>query len=252
MKTLNLTKLVLCAVLAVPSAKAGEEVDRLLAEYSNIKTVTCQIRRTKEGALGKMRFLSRVYWTNKDQLNAEGITPLKRRTIVDGKRLWQYVEGDPKGFSRPVSDLSEQMTISLRMVPGTAMDQLLRLKGLKESELPASGTGKRAGIQTDSQYVVLSVDDKGRLTQLQFFKTPAMKQLTAQYDYSDFTEAIPGVWIPLTQETSVHNGNINIKETVKVDRFIANKPIAESLFIPSTFFDKDIDFVDDFAKIFPE
>ncbi len=253
MKVSKLLLRSLLLLLPASSALAGEEVDRLLAGYSNIDTVTCQIRRTKKGELGKMTFLSRVYWTGKDQLHAEGIAPMKRRTIVDGKRLWQYVEGDPKGFSRPIEELSDQMIISLKMVPGTAMDHLLRLKGLEEQTVPDDDAGrKRIGIRTDAQYVLLSLDDKGRLIRLQFFKTPAMNELMAQYDYSDFTEAAPDSWVPLKHMIIQHGEKSDFEETVKIDRYIANKPVATSLFIASSFFDKDVDFVDDFAKIYPE
>lgn len=250
MKAFKLLLPTLC-LLVQSSAFGGKEVERLLAEYSKIETVTCQIRRTKVGAAGKMKFLSRVYWTNKDQIHAEGIAPVKRRTIADGERLYQYVDGDPKGFSRPIANLSEQMTISLRLVPGTAMDHLLRLRGLEEKELPSTGeTATRIGIQADNNYVVLSFDEQKRLIGIDFFKTPEMKTLNATYRYRDFLEAVPGAWIPLSHETTVENDKMSYKETVRVDRFIANKPIAQSLFISSSFFDKDIDFVDEFAKIF--
>ncbi len=253
MKNVILTMLALCATWVAHSAKAGEEVDRLLGEYSKIETVTCQIRRTKEGDLGKMKFLSRVYWTNQSQLHSEGISPLKRRTIVDGQQLWQYVQGDPKGFSRPIGELSEQMRISLEMVPGTPMDQLLRLKDLDETALADDAQpAKRIGIKTDNQYVLLRFDQQNRLTGMDFFKTEAMEEKTVSYAYSDFLEAVPGTWVPLTHEVAARNDGSEFRETIKVDRFIANEPIAESLFIPSSFFDKNIDFVDDFAKIFPE
>jgi len=253
MKTVHLLFPALSLAFFSATVHAGKEVDRLLAEYAQIETVSCQIRRTKEGPAGKIKFLSRVYWTNQNKLHAEGITPVKRRTIIDGEALWQYVEGDPKGFSRPINELSEQMTISMKLVPGTAMDHLLRLKGLEETELPLNEEAfSRVGIQTDKQYVVLLFDDSDRLAGIRFYKTPEQKDLVARYSYRDFTEAVPGVWVPLTHEANVHNETIEFEETVKVDRFSANKPIAESLFIPSSFFDKDIDFVDDFAKIFPE
>ena len=139
------------------------------------------------------------------------------------------------------------------MVPGTAMDHLLRLKGLEETVLPnEDGQEKRVGIQTDNQYVVMRLDDQARLVGLQFYKTSEMKDLTSQYSYSDLKEVLPNVWVPLTHEAEIHNDNIDFKETVKVDRFTANDPIAESLFIPSSFFYKNIDFVDEFAKIFAE
>jgi hypothetical protein len=248
-----LPAIAVCLTCSFP-AFSGKEVDRLLEGYRQIETVTCHIRRTKEGAAGKMKFISRVYWTNKDQLHAEGITPLKRRTISNGKQLYQYVEGDPKGFSRPIGTLSEQMTISLRMVPGTAMDHLLRIEGQEETTLPAiAGSAKRIGIQTENNYVVLLFDVQDRLTGIRFFKTEKMQDLTAQYDYRDFREVAPGTWVPLTHETHAHQDKqMKFQEIVKVDRLVVNKPIAESLFIASSFFDKDIDFVDDFAKIFPE
>lgn len=252
MKALKLFFFGLAFILVPAAACAGNEVDRLLAEYAKIETVTCQIRRTKEGPAGKIRFLSRVFYTNKNQLHAEGITPVKRRTIADGQRLWQYAEGDPKGFSRPIDELSEQMAISLKMVPGTAMDHLLRLKGMEETVLPTDGAAaKRVGVAADTQYVVLQFDASERLSEIAFFKTKEMKEQKASYAYSDFVEVVSGAWIPMTHEATIHNDQLDFKETVKIDRFIANQPVAESLFFAPGFFDKDIDFVEDFAKIFP-
>ena len=78
---------------------------------------------------------------------------------MDGRSLWQHAEGDPKGFSRPIDQLSDQMRISLEMVPGTAMDHLLRLKGMEESVLPADESGaRRIAIQLEKQYVVMTID----------------------------------------------------------------------------------------------
>lgn len=253
MNTIKLLFPLLTLVLLSHSAHAGEEVDRLLSEYAKIETVSCQIRRTKEGSAGKIKFLSRVYWNKQGKLQAEGITPVKRRTIADGEKLWQYAQGDPKGFSRPIAELSEEMAISLKMVPGTAMDHLLRLKGLDETVLPDQGDAARQiGIQADTQYVVLTFDCADRLSAIEFFKSAEMNEKYASYIYRDFMEIESGIWIPLTHEVTALNEKIEFKETVKVDRFIANQPIAESLFIASSFFDKNIDFVDDFTKIFPD
>ncbi len=248
------SNLALPALLASAlAAFGGPEVDRLLAEYTKIETVTCQIRRNKEGAEGKAMFLSRVYWTNKGQIHSEGITPIRRRTIADGERLWQYMEGAPKGFSRPIAELSEQMTISLKLVPGTAMEHLLRLKGMEEAELnPAPDAARRIGIQTEQKYVVLRFDAQDRLAGIDFYRTADCTGKLASYEYTNFVEAVAGTWVPLTHHTTVHDGTIDFEETVKVDRFVANRPVADSLFIASNFFDKGIDFVDDFAKIFPE
>lgn len=253
MKTPQPIQPILALLLFAVPVFSGPEVDRLLKEYGKIETATCQIRRTKEGAAGKIKFLSRVYYTNRNKIHAEKITPIKQRTIADGKSLYLHIEGTPKGFSRPIDELSEQMTISLKLIPGTAMDHLLRLKGLDETVLETSTeAAKRIGIQTERQYVVLLLDPKDRLTGIEFYKTAAMKDQTANYAYHDFTEVLPNVWIPFTHEANICNDEHPFKETVKIDRFVANQPIAESLFIPSSFFDKNIDFVDDFARIFAE
>lgn len=239
-------------ILAIP-ALGGPEVDRLLAGYAQIETVACQIRRNKEGEAGKMTFLSRVYWTNKNQIHSEGITPFRRRTIADGERLYQYMDEAPKGFSRPIGELSEQMALSLQLVPGTAMEHLLRLRGCEEAILePEKDAPKRVGIQLEDKYVVLRFDGQDRLIGVEFYRAADRKEKTAAYEYSHFVEAAPGAWVPMTHRATVQDGKIDFKELVKVDRFVANKPVADSLFIAGNFFDKGIDFVDDFAKIFPE
>lgn len=253
MKAPKLIVVALSSLILIPAAQAGKEVDRLLKEYSKIETVSCRIRRTVDGEVGKIKFLSRIYYTNKDQLHVENLTPVKRRTLADGKRLYQYGEGDPKGFLRPISELSEPMTISLHKVPGTAMDHLLRLKGMEEQLLPKKGEAeKRIGIDTGKQYVVLLFDEQDRLIEVQFYKTAEIKEKTADYTYSDFQEILTDVWIPFHHSASLRANGNNFTETVRIDRFIANNPVAESLFVASSFFDKNIDFVDDFAKIFPE
>ena len=253
MKAPKLILTALSALVLIPAAHAGEEVNRLLKEYSKIETVSCRIRRTVDGEETKIKFLSRIYYTNKDQLHVENLTPVKRRTIADGERLYQYGEGDPKGFSRPIGDLSDAMILSLRKVPGTAMDHLLRLKGMKETPLPKSNpAAKRIGIDTGKQYVVLLFDDHGRLAEVEFYKSAEMKEKTADYTYSDFQEVLPDVWVPFHHSASLTANGNSFSETVRIDRFVVNNPVAESLFIASSFFDKDIDFVDDFAKIYPE
>ena len=201
-----------------------------------------------------MKFLSRVYYTNQHKLHAEKLTPVKQRTIVDGETLFQYTAGsNKKGFSRPIEQLSQQMKISLEYVPGTAMNHLLHLKGRAETALPATEEAlKRVGLQTDNKYVVLLFNADNRLSGVDFFKTEAMETKIADYNYSDFSEVVPGTWVPLAHVATMSNDSITFTEKVKIDSYVANKPIAASLFIPSNFFDKDIDFVDDFAKIFPE
>jgi hypothetical protein len=133
------------------------------------------------------------------------------------------------------------------------MDQLLRLKGMEEHPLPAGeGGARRVGIQADRNYVVLLLDADNRLAGIDFFKTPDMKEKTAEYRYSDLSEVVPGAWVPFTHQARILSKEAPFTETVKVDSFVANQPVAETLFIASSFFDKNVDFVDDFKKIYPQ
>ncbi|MBM4153286.1 MAG: hypothetical protein FJ220_07180, partial [Kiritimatiellaceae bacterium] len=143
--------LVFCALAGSVSAT---EVERLLNEYRQIKTLTCQIRRTVSGQQGDIQFMSRVYWQNDDRFHAENLTPISRRIISDGTRFYSYAEGDSKGFSRPVNDLSERMLLSLRQIPGTPMDNLLRLVKYEEQILEPIDGLRRTAYRTEKQYVI--------------------------------------------------------------------------------------------------
>ena len=252
MKLSQLVPSLFAALFITSFSFAGQEVDRLLAEYGEIETATCKIRRTKKNAGGKIKFLSRVYYTNQGQLHAEGLSPFKRRTIADGEKLFQYVEGDPKGFSRPINQLSKQMSISLSSVPGSPMKHLLRLKKLQESPLPPMEETTRVGLLDDQKYAVLLFDAQKRLIGIDLFKSAEMKVKIAAYTYENLSEVLPGIWIPFTHQISITDGEFQMQETIKVDSFTANQPIAASLFIPANFFNKNIDFVGNFEEIFPE
>jgi hypothetical protein len=245
-------KMTLLLALSVSMSVCAGEVDRLLNEYSPIETVSCKIRRTVDGAGGSMRFISRVYWQNDDKLHADNLTPVPRRIISDGDRFYSYAKGDPKGFSRPVSGLSEMMLRSLRKIPGTAMDHLLLLKGSPEEELAAKDGLRQVGVRPEGKYVVLGIDEAGRLARMDFFKTGEMKEKIAGYEYSGFSEVLPSVWVPMLHQAGLTTPDgATYTETIRVDEFYVNRPIAASLFDSSIFFDKNIDFADSFSEIYP-
>ena len=80
-----------------------------------------------------------------------------------------------------------------------------------------------------------------------------MKQRTASYRYDHFSEVIPGVEIPLEHRGSLYApGRTPTLESVRVDAFVGNQPVAASLFDAATFMGSDIEFVADFAKIYEE
>lgn len=247
-KYLLVTLFILCLTTDLSSAETL--VDKLLASYGRIRTVSCEVRKVTESSAGKIRSLSRVYYKKPNRIHVDNIEPLKRRIIADGSHLYSYIEGDPKGFSRSIDKLDDDMAMSLRKVPGTAMDHLLRLKGVSEQNLdPEQGFPVRKGYKTSKVFVVLSLDARGRLARIEFYGDPAMKNKTAQYDYSHFHEVLSDVWIPCLHKVTATIGNVKSKETIRITNLTVNKPIAKSLFVAAPFF-KNVEFVDNFEDVY--
>ena len=186
--------------------------ERLLASYDPVKTVSCQVRKDSEAGGKTMRMLSRVYYEKPDRLHVDQPAPIPRRIVADGTTFYSYIEGDPRGFSRPVEKLSEEMLINLRKVPGTAMDHLMKLKGLAETNLPPTAEfAERKGYDTGKLFVVLSADATGRLARIEFFPTPAMTEASLRCDYSEFQDAGGGVCIPCLHVAVLKVGGVESK-----------------------------------------
>ena len=245
----SMCKGILMVGLAV-SARGETLVDRLLASYDGVQSMQGEIRKdTKAGGL-EVRKLSRVYFARPDQLNVETFSPVKRRIVADGTTFFSFMEGDPKGFSRPVARLDEDWLISLRQVPGTPMDQLLRLKGLPEQELPPTETAPvRRGYQAAKVYVVLEAETNSRLNAIEFYADPDLAQRTARFDYSAYTELAPGLWFPLLHKARLQQGGVESEETTRVSNAVVNQPIPAALFLPATFF-KGVEFTDNLDDIY--
>ncbi len=223
----------------------------LCAGYENIKTVSCEVRKTTTSEETTVRMLSRVYYMQTNLLHVENTAPEKRRIISDGKRLYYHGEENPRGFSRPLAELSEEWMTSVQSVPGSPMEHLLRLKTIPEVSLPATENYPvRRAYQAPKVYVVLSCNTTGQLVQIEFFTTSDMKKKTAQYNYSNFQQAGENCWIPcLHQGVLYMPDGRESTETRRIDNLVINEPIAANLFDPSLFFEK-VDFVSDFEELF--
>ncbi len=234
-----------------PAAGAQTLAQQLLAGYDAVQSVSCEVRRDTETVGGNSaRALSRVYFQKPDRLHVENVTPVQRRIVADGETFFSYIEGDPKGFSRPVSQLNEEMTIQLRKIPGTAMDHLLKIGDAPETVLPAAeGFPVRRGYEKGRLFVVLSMDPENRLARIEFFDSPEMKNRTAQYDYSAFQPAAGGAVIPCLHRGVLWSGGVETRETVRISNLAVNQPVPGSLFVAGPFFE-GVDFVDDFGNIY--
>lgn len=230
--------LVCLLILALPLS-AETLVDSLLSGYGKIQALSCEVRRDGESGGNRVRTLSRVYFQRPDRLHVENVSPISRRIVADGTNFFSYVEGDPKGFSRPVERLEKDMLIGLRKVPATAMDHLLRLQGMPETNLPpAAGFPVRRAYDTGKMTAVLSLDASNRLARIEFFADREMTQKTARTEYSNFSEPLPGVWLSALHQTVVWMGGAESRETSRFDHIAVNQPIAPNLFNAALFFPK--------------
>jgi len=226
-------------------------VDRLIASYDGVQSLSCEVRKDTEQDKGpKVRMLSRVFFQRPDRLHVETYSPLRRRIVADGKMLFSYIEVDPRGYKKPVDELDREWKISLRKVPATAMDHLMRIQGAEEVALPAeSDAPVRAGYQADQKFVVLNLDASNRLIRIDFYESSGMTVKSGTFRYSDFTEAVPGAWIPRLHEAEITFGGVVTRETTRIINLQVNGSIAPDLFVPGNYFQK-VEFTDDFSKIY--
>lgn len=237
-------------VLAAGAARAETVLERVLKPYESVQSLSCDIRRDTPLPDGNtLRMLSRVYYQRPDKLHVENASPVQRRIVSDGTVFRSYTQGAPKGFSRPVKDLSEEMLRNLRMVPGSAANMLEILKDAKEVPLePTAEFPVRAGYDNGKSFAILNLDDKGRLARFEIYSSAALTDLLTRTDFSAFQEVAPGVWIASLQQSKVILQGLERTETTRVDNLVANGEIPASLFEADAFF-AGVEFVDDFGKI---
>lgn len=232
-------------------AACGETVlERVLKPYDSIQNLSCEIRRDTPLPDGQMlRMLSRVYYLRPDRLHVENFSPVKRRIVSDGTVFRSYTEGAPKGFSRPVAELSDEMLRNLRMVPGSAANMLEVLAGSTEVPLdPTAEFPVRAGYDNGKSFAVLNLDGQGRLARFEIYSSAAMTDLSTRTDFSAFQEVLPGVWIASLQQSKITIQGLERTETTRVDNLVANGEIPAALFESGAFF-TGVEFVDSFEKI---
>lgn len=242
---------VILAVSLIMSAQGETLAERFLKGYDSISSLSCEVRKDIDAPSGSMRMLSRVYYQKPERLHVENLTPIPRRIIADGSNLFSYIEGDAKGFSRPITRLDKEMLISLRSIPGTPMEHLLRLKGIEEVELPPlQDFPLRRGYAADNIFVVLACDTSNRLARIEFFNSADRAQTVARYTYSQFKEIMPGVWLSCWHKAELFRPEGRAVETRKISNITIDQPLAPGLFMSGSFF-KGISFVDSFDDMYP-
>jgi len=234
-----------------PALPHGSLAERLCSIYSQIQSVSCEIRKTTKSGLRTMRMLSRVHYRAPNHIHVDNVAPVKRTIIADGERLYYHETGAKRGFSRPIGELSETWLASLRNIPGTPVEHLLPLRGVPSRALPASDDGHaREAYEQDNVYVVLTADAENRLQRIDFYKSPAMQAKTGEYTFSHFREALPGCWIPTQHKATLFlPADEVVVETRRIGNLAVNGDIPGHLFNHELFFE-GVEFVADFEKTY--
>lgn len=238
-----------CAAWLCVLSSPAEEVHLVrkhLERLDAIRTLQCDVRKDVQGPDGRLRMLSRVYFARPDMLHVENHAPVRRRIVSDGRVFRSRVEGQARGFSRAVDDLSREMQIELRKVPGTAADHLLRLRDLEETVLPPNAEFPvRRGYAEAQVFTVLSFDQQDRIARVDFFDPSDRTTMLGEVVYSAFDEALPGVWIARRHDIRTRAGAVERTESTRFSNVVINESIADGLFDASAFFD-GVEFVNHF------
>ncbi len=212
-------------------------IERLIAASAPIRTLRCEARRETEAHGNRAVLLSRVWYQRPDRLHVESAAPLPRRIVVDGVAIHKWVEGHPDGLRLPLSEAPEAELIQVRRVPGTAEEQLLRLRGLPEIELPPlEGFPVRRGYRPPPPrpYTIVSLDAEGRVARVEYFEAENAAQPKLTTDYSGWLKTPEGVWLAAVQRSLARSPDgTEVVETLRLSGFAVNIEIEPERFDPA-------------------
>lgn len=248
-KSFVLLAITLCASICMPASTLCEEsqLEQHIKAFSEIKSVTCSVRKTSDAGKNIVRMLSRVHFKKGGFIHVENVSPSRRRIIADGKKLYYYDSNHPKGFSRPVTELDAEWISSLTCVPASPMEHLLKMRALKEGSSAVKGSVTSTEYHGEKNHVLLTEDAEGRITSIAFFSDQAMSKRFGLYEYSDFVKA-DKTWLATTHkaEISLPDGT-KAKETRRFDNLNIDTEIPPKLFDHKLFM-PEVEFVYDFEK----
>ena len=229
-------------VEAVIPNSATTLAQRVTASYRDVVTYSAEVRKTTEAGSRSVRLLSRFFARRPDCVHVDNVSPMQRRIVADGNRLYYYEKGAKRGFSRPIAELDADWLVQLRSLPGTPLEHVIRLQDTAETELPASVEHPiRRGYATPKVYVVLCANRDERIERIEFYRQADLKERTGQCEYRDFVREA-GAWFARIEKTSLDRKGDPVSETRIVESIVVNGPVADSLFRPDAFFD-NVEFV---------
>jgi hypothetical protein len=213
--------------------------DQLLDAYTAVQTVSCDIRKVSQAQGQTVRMLSRIFYERPDRIHVENIAPTHRRIIADGTRLYYYEDGNRNGYAAAIEALPGPWLRKLRNIPGTAVENLLELRGLPGVALePTAAFPRREGYEARGRYVILACDAQNRLARMDIYADASRTAWVGSLSYSRFVEPVNGCWFPLLHEAELPlPGGERATETSRIGNLAVNAPLAPGLFAPGAYFD---------------
>lgn len=232
------------------STFGGSVVSNLVAEYSRVASVRCEVRREATAPEGTIRRLSRVLWERPDRLISETFSPLRRRVVSDGTHFFSHVDGDVLGFSRPVVELDEEMRRSLFVVPGSPMDLLLRWCDVPEhDEVPPSNGWRRVVVDGQPPAEIL-LDELSRPVRIHVFRSLPSRDILATWSYGEWVQTPSGVWIAKRHDVVLQSEADLLRETTWFENYRADVEIDRAEFERATRAFRGVRFTNEWSAIY--
>lgn len=213
-------------------------VDRLLASWGRIQTMTCTIREDTRTVMGVTQSVSRISYERPNHINIDRTGFESCRIIADG-RMYYYRQPDQEpGIGVPIRDLDAKRRLVLQSVPGSPMEYLLPLIQAPETNMSAlADLPIRRGYSTSNTFVVLSCDAIGRLCRVETFPPQRTEARLVQHDYSIFVQIATNCWIPTLQEMLYNESDGTLVERKRrLDDLVVNQPLSPALFNYTLYF----------------
>lgn len=230
------------ATLSVPATNV---LDAVRALYAPVLNVSCTVRRTvsitgRDSDSGEM--LSRVVWARGGRLNAQRLSPERRRTVIDGGTVWTALDGgEPMSF--PVGEQLPSQRANLDSVPASPEEPLAMLDPLSARDVVPAGGGFARQVEFRSAdtnqapvAAVVSFGADGNVARIDASNPDSGGATLFTTEFAAPFEALPGVVLFRRVETTSTISGRTLKAATSYERLRVNGEIPASAFDRNAFF----------------